>query len=176
MKSKVSALLAFAAGAAVGSFITWRCVKNYYEQIAEDEINSVREVFQKREKEPVRSRSKVEMDEYGEKLQECGYSESKDDSLEKRPYVISPSEFGDIDEYAKISLTYYSNNVLADENDEIVEDVDETVGIDSLTHFGEYEDDSVFVRNDARRCDYEILLDQRSYTEIAKRMPHGVGA
>ncbi len=48
---------------------------------------------------------------------------------------------------------------------DIVDDIEETVGIDSLTHFGEYEDDSVFVRNDERKCDYEILLDHRDYED-----------
>ena len=48
---------------------------------------------------------------------------------------------------------------------DIVDDIEETVGIDSLTHFGEYEDDSVFVRNDERKCDYEILLDDRDYED-----------
>ena len=62
--------------------------------------------------------------------------------------------------------------MLTDENDEIIEDVEETVGFESLNHFGEYEDDSVFVRNDARKCDYEILLDQRTYSEVAKGRPH----
>ena len=88
--------------------------------------------------------------------------------------MISPEEFGEFEEYEKISLTYYSNNILADENNEVIEDVEETIGVDSLTHFGEYEDDSVFVRNDARKCDYEILLDQRSYAEVVKQMPHRV--
>ena len=64
------------------------------------------------------------------------------------------------------------DGVLADENDEVIEDVEDAVGIDSLNHFGEYEDDSVFVRNDARKCDYEILLDQRTYSEVVEDMPH----
>ena len=76
------------------------------------------------------------------------------------------------EEYEQISLTYYADGVLADENDEVIEDVEDAVGIDSLNHFGEYEDDSVFVRNDARKCDYEILLDQRTYSEVAEDMPH----
>lgn len=42
-----------------------------------------------------------------------------------------------------------------------------------LKHFGEYEDDSVYVRNDAKKCDYEILLDQRNYQEIFETQPHG---
>ena len=54
----------------------------------------------------------------------------------------------------------------------IVDDIEETVGEDSLEHFGEYEDDSVYVRNDAKKCDYEILLDQRYYQEILDTQPH----
>ena len=92
----------------------------------------------------------------------------------EKPYVISPEEFGEFEEYEKISLTYYADKVLADENDEEVDDVDEIVGEESLNHFGEYEDDSVFVRNDRLKCDYEILLDQRNYSDVAKTMPHRV--
>ena len=63
-----------------------------------------------------------------------------------------------------ISLTYYSGNgVLVDDNEEQVDNVEELVGEDSLKHFGEYEDDSVYVRNDERKCDYEILLDESNY-------------
>lgn len=85
-----------------------------------------------------------------------------------KPYVISPDEFGEMEDedYDKVSVTYYADGVLADEYDEVVENVDEIVGEESLTHFGEYEDDSVFVRNDKLKCDYEILLDQRNYSDI----------
>ena len=47
-------------------------------------------------------------------------------------------------------------------------DVENTIGIDSLNHFGEYEEDSVFVRNDIKKCDYEILLDESNYTGVIK--------
>ena len=89
-----------------------------------------------------------------------------------RPYVIQPSDFGEFDDYEKISLTYTADGVLLDDMNEIVDDIEETVGEDSLEHFGEYEDDSVYVRNDAKKCDYEILLDQRNYQEIFETHPH----
>ena len=54
----------------------------------------------------------------------------------------------------------------------MIEDVESMIGFESLSHFGEYEDDSVFVRNDARKCDYEILQDQRLYSDVIKEMPH----
>lgn len=65
-----------------------------------------------------------------------------------------------------------ADGVLLDDMNEIVDDIEETVGEDSLEHFGEYEDDSVYVRNDAKKCDYEILLDQRNYQEIFETHPH----
>ena len=71
----------------------------------------------------------------------------------KKPYVIAPEEFGEEYEYDTISLTYYSDRVLTDDDDEIVEDVEDVVGFESLESFGEYEDDSVFVRNDRLKCD-----------------------
>ena len=86
--------------------------------------------------------------------------------------MISPEEFGEFEEYEKISLTYYADQVLTDENDEEVDNVEECVGVESLNHFGDYEDDSVFVRNDRLKCDYEILLDQRNYTSIHEKIPH----
>lgn len=202
MNNKTVAFLAFVLGVATGSFATWRYTKDIYEQIAQEEIDSVKEVFLKRETETDlkanakddeskqkiatcygNGRSKVskrEIDEYAARLEKEGYrkyfgetSEKKETKMvESAPYIISPEEFGEFEEYEKISLTYYSNHVLADENDDVIEDVEETVGVESLTHFGEYEDDSVFVRNDVRRCDYEILLDQRSYFEIVSKRPH----
>lgn len=94
--------------------------------------------------------------------------EPKADSIEA-PYVISPDEFGEIG-YTKISLTYYADGILADENGVIIDDIEEIVG-DALEHFGEYEDDSVFCRSDPKRCDYEVLQDLRRYADVAKNLP-----
>ena len=52
------------------------------------------------------------------------------------------------------------------------DEIEETIGKSSLTRFGEYEPDSVFVRNDRLKCDYEILLDERSYAEILQDKPY----
>ena len=82
------------------------------------------------------------------------------------PYVISPEEFDENEDYNTVSLTYYADGVLTDERDNVIVDVDSIVGEDSLNHFGEYEDDSVFVRNDELQTDYEILLDTRNYGDI----------
>lgn len=181
MSNKSVFLLSFIMGAAVGSVGTWYCIKKKYEELAQEEIDSVKEVFAKREKEfkseavTKNSNEKPSIKEYTEILEKQGYinySEMNTDKSEEvsamqatKPYVIPPEQFGDNEDYEQISLTYYADQILADENDEIVEDVEETVGFESLSHFGEYEDDSVFVRNDERKCDYEILLDQGFYSD-----------
>ena len=86
-----------------------------------------------------------------------------------RPYVICPEEFGEMDEYETESLTYYADGVLTDDFDNEIEDVDDLVGEESLSTFGDYEDDSVFVRNDKYKTDYEILLDDRKFSEIIRK-------
>jgi hypothetical protein len=121
--------------------------------------------------------------EYTNKLRERGYinysdvnpenkKENKKDMTEDQPYVIPPEDFGELDDYEKISLTYYADRVLADDNDELVENVEDIVGFESLDSFGEYEYDSVFVRNDRLKCDYEILLDQREFSDVVKKKPY----
>lgn len=100
------------------------------------------------------------------------YTGAKTGNAEDKPYVISPDEFGEFDEYTKISLTYFADHILTDETLEMVEDIEDVVGFESLTHFGEYEDDSVFVRNDRLRVDYEILKDLRNYADVVKDKPY----
>ncbi len=190
----------FATGAAIGSVITWYCVKKRYERIAQREIDSVKEVFAQKKlcsqtklvkaeeklaerlddgikRAAEQAKDKPDVREYAAILKNTGYAtgvnQKEEDQTVKdgySPYVISPDEFGEFEEYEKISLTYYADGVLADDNDEIVDDVEDIVG-DALNHFGEYEDDSVFVRCDERKCDYEILLDQRTFAEVADNKP-----
>ncbi len=130
-----------------------------------------------------RAKEKPSMEEYVKRLQGEGYTdythrgrpaeaEKPSESENKEtPYVISPEEFGELDGYEKISLTYYADGVLADEDDEPVDDIEDIVG-DGLEHFGEYgEEDSVFVRSDMRKCDYEILRDLREFSEVVGAFP-----
>ena len=196
--NKTKKFMLFVLGVAVGSVVTWRYVEKKYEQIAQDEIDSVKEVFSKRETdvteddEVIREKAsnakeKPNIVEYAAKLREQGYTnysdvepetkkeEANEESMDiDTPYVIQPEEVGEFDDYEIIGLTYYADQVLTDEDDKLVEDIEDTIGFDSLSRFGEYEDDSVFVRNDRLKCDYEILLDQRKYSDVIKRRPHEV--
>lgn len=86
-----------------------------------------------------------------------------DDIPSEKPYIISPQEFGEFDDYDLIELVYQSNGVLVDDAGDPVEDPDEFVGENFESHFGEYDDNSVFVRNDKHKCDYQILRDSGEF-------------
>lgn len=182
----------FAAGAAIGSAVTWFCVKKYYEKIANDEIDSMKEWLARRVEEQDKHGEDQTPDEAAEPAEEPE-EESNDDRATyeemvgrlsynnyyhgptkevddmDEPYVIKPEIFGEEDDYEEVSLTYYADGVLCDERDNRIEDIAGTVGEDYAEHFGDYEDDSVFVRNDRLKTDFEILKDWRNYSDLDKR-------
>lgn len=190
--NKAVIFVSFFAGAALGSAGTWYFTKKKYEQIAQEEIDSVKKVFSYKRSESDKAKPEVHsvvevenknISDYAKELSRAGYTNySNVEKPEKKetetkvktdaPYVIPPEQFGEYDDYTKISLTFFSDHILADEDDEMVEDVEDVVGFESLNHFGEYEDDSVFVRNDRLKADYEILLDLRKYSDVIKTRPH----
>lgn len=184
--SKASTGFAFVAGLTIGAAGAWYYLKDKYTKLAEEEIASVKAAYAKREKTTTEEKTvsvanaaknmdKGSITEYTQSLQEAGYKDYSRTIDEKPsgtpgevPYVISPDEFGELEDYTKVSLTYFADGVLADECGEIVDDVEEIIG-DGLDHFGEYEDDSVFVRSDAKRCDYQILKDLRDFSDFKKK-------
>lgn len=175
----------FIAGAAIGSTVTWKLVKNKYEQIANEEIASVKEHFSKKaeskveptkesEEPELETFSAEEVEEYLTLTNEYAKNSEKGEGIVASggdPYVITPEEFGEMDGYETKSLTYYACKTLEDENYEIITNIDELIGKESLTHFGEYEDDCVHVRNDRLRIDFEILMDPRTFEETYSEFP-----
>lgn len=105
------------------------------------------------------------LNEYARLIDQYTKKEGGAEHMAKEPYVIAPYDFGEIDGYSQISLTYYSDGILEDEDGDIVKDADELLGVGSLNTFGEYEDDSVFVRNEFLKTDFEILKDYRTYDQ-----------
>ena len=96
----------------------------------------------------------------------------KTEARDNAPYVIPPDQFGEFDDYDTISLMYYADGTLCDDNDEILEDPDNVVGPGATDHFGEYDDDVVYVRNDRLKVDYEILRSLKTYEEVLQQKPY----
>ena len=187
----------FAAGAAIGSAVAWLYAKKYYERIANEEIESMKEWVNRRiaeheettsdtnvtDEKPIPS-MKPDLMVYAKKVTDLGYidysntnsepeeaKEEVEEDVDDYIYVIKPEEFGECD-YDEVSLTYYADGILTDEQGEPIEDLAGTVGEDYMTHFGEFEDDSVFIRNERLQVDFEILADQRNYSDLAKNKPN----
>lgn len=193
--------IAFIAGAAAGSAATWYLLKKKYEQIAQEEIDSVKERFTQPKVQPYEgpeyseeaekaaaNHEKPDITQYAKMISHEGYTKYSNAPAEpsveprhemtveeratQKPYVITPEEFREFDDYTIISFMYYADGVLADEQDEKVEDIESSVGEDFADHFGEYDDDSVYIRNDRLKVDYGILRSQRLYSEVLQEKPY----
>ena len=172
----------------MGSLASWFLLKTKYEQIAKEEIEFAVDRLEKKygkeesseEKEykvVPGSDEKPSIKEYKSMLDSLGYLKEKKEKEEEEEeevntnmpddiYVITPEEFSELEDYELETLTLYADGVLTDWYDEPIEDVDAYVGKESLTRFGEYEKDTVYVRNDATKCGYEIQRDLRKYSSV----------
>ena len=199
MNSKIINTLVFAAGAAIGSVVTWVVLRNKYEKLVQEEIESIKETFAGNERDAAQETAEEEDDEsdgapveaaahqinweeledlneeeidedeelneYAKLLDDYTKQEGGAEKVAKAPYVIAPYDFGELDNWHQIELTYYADDILEDDEYNIVTDVVELLGPKALTTFGEYEDDAVFVRNERLRTDFQILRDYRTYEE-----------
>lgn len=82
------------------------------------------------------------------------------------PYVIDPTEYGEFSEYEQRELTYYKDGIICENDTDMIDQYGIFGDLDVGDHFGEYENDRVFVRDDRRQVDYEILRDERTFMEV----------
>ena len=165
----MSKLFIFAAGVVLGSVVTYSYVKTKYEKIADAEIESVKKAFKENKKEADENKDFSDEDKDVYMNLADGYiteSGEKEDEMDK-PHVIPPDELGETG-YKVENLTYYSDNVLTDDFDNVIGDIEATIGKEALDHFGDYGEDSVCIRNDKRKRDYEVLLDPEKYSVLFK--------
>lgn len=191
----------FLTGAAVGSAAAWYFAKKKYEAIAKEEIEEVKAVYSQRhqnedntedgEKDSesevstrdlaAMAKDKPSITQYAALLKREGYvdytkpnpePETFEERSKKKPRVISPEQFGDRDDFTIVNLTYYDDQILTDENDKVIHNVEDVIGFDSLSTFGDYEDDAVHVIDERLKIYYEILKDPRKYSEVLREEPY----
>lgn len=182
MKNYMNNVLVFAAGAAIGSAVTWKLLKTKYEKLANEEIAKANDIYKETsgdvETEDVSDEDEDEdISSYKSILENNNYAGgiSREEAKKmKKPYIIPPEDCGDYIEYDVYNLTYYADGILADDMDEPMDmdDVEKVIGLDALDHFGEYEDDSVYVQNDETNSYYCILKDPRTYSDAMNDDPH----
>lgn len=185
MGDGIKNLIVFTSGLIIGSVATWVLIKNKYERKADEAMN---EYFNRKREEfisetveaetVVVDKNKPNITEYATMLDDQGYTNYSDISkkeeekeeepeMEEKPYVISPDEFGEFEDYETISLTYYKNGYVTDDQDILMsnDEVEEAIGWSNITEMGIYEEDALHVRNEKRKVDYEILQVLDNYQE-----------
>lgn len=190
---KLSHVIAFVAGAAVGYFAANYLLKDKYEKRFQQEVSSTIEAFKsnKKDDEVTHKDEKLkavsddnvvaDIKEYAKNIGNLNYSEVKDEKPSEerednidhtKPYVITEEE---VDAYMNYSITqwnYYADGVLTDENNEVVEDVSTTIGKEAFEHLKKTSESAIYVRNDLLELDYEILKNEMTYAELLEEKPY----
>lgn len=180
MNNSVKYFIAFSLGAAAGVAASWKILKDKYERLAQEEINSYREVRSRLDNDEEKIDHEEE-DQTDPKFEEYAVIASKYSGTEVadeekniaeviEPYVIVPEELGETN-YEIVSLTYYNDGVLTDDMGLIIDDDDiaDIIGESTLTQIGVHEEDAVHVRNDNLKRDYEILYNPENYADLQWR-------
>lgn len=170
-------ILIFTLGTATGAGITYKVLKD---KLAADEDARVEKFkadwadrHQKDEeahvlanenynKPPITEFSKSTVEKLGYDMPEAEEDVTDEDIEEEveAPTVIPPTEVGFEEDWDVITFKYYEDGVCTTDDSEVLSDIeiDTLFGSDDVfTRFGEFEEDSVYIRNDERESYYEIL-------------------
>lgn len=181
--NKVAIVCSFVVGGGLGAFISWRLLKTRYEDLVKEEINSVREMYSRKFdklKDEYSDKEKAWYDDLAEGYNtptqdvpkenkeavehtEEEFEEKEGESVDSI-YIITADEYGECD-YDTKTLVQYADGVIADEYGLRVEDPYELIGNDYEDHWGDdpKDPDTVYVRNDIRKVDYEVQRDYDTF-------------
>ena len=93
--------------------------------------------------------------------------ETKSEETEEPFVLISDENYMYDHDYDKITVVVYADGTLARDDDDDILDVDETIGAGvynaALNSGNPY--DAIYVRNKDRQIDYEVVTNDKTYTE-----------
>lgn len=182
-KNAISKVLAFVAGAGIGSAVTYKFVKKKYDELIQEEIESVKQAYKNpqdfgpaedtgkdsEDPEMTDEEKSMDLEKIREVINQNGYAEESTEKETKNmsePYIITYEEYGEKD-YVTMMLHYWEDGTVTNDRNEIIGNVSELVGDDFMNHYGDDPDDpdTVYVRDDESKIDYEILKELEPYDE-----------
>lgn len=93
--------------------------------------------------------------------------EGGDDLREDGPYKVSFNDFHSGAQqvgWTQLALTYYAlDDTLADENDQPIDSIEATIGVDILDFIRKTRKETTFVRNPKSQIDFEVAYYDKSY-------------
>ena len=165
--SKLTGVLIFATGFLGGSVSAYFALKRRFDILMDEEIQSVKEAYEKfneTENKDSDDESKNLRQVHEEENQKYEQNLPKEQKFEE-PYLIPPNEFNEIYGYETASLTLYSDGTIATDDLEVVDDPDELLGEENLQQLRDGEADCIYIRNDSKYCDYEVLRDLSTFED-----------
>lgn len=140
----------------------------------EDEVETIWEPEDRKQWVPgeVVKKYREEAKKYNKTAFDFNLNDMKEELLQDGapiPYIIEPGEFTDpANDYETCTIHYYpAQNVYTDSEYEELgfEEIDLLIGRNAINHFGEYEPDSVYIRNDALLTDFELIREEGHWEE-----------
>lgn len=187
----MKSFLIFVGGIIVGAGASYVILKNKSEDEINEAYRDAREYCRNRDGATKEGDEQIDdldnnldeseeelVDEMEDIIYNSRYSNIEDGSNKKTssltPFIITPDEFGMDDNMEADTLYYYKattdganlDDIIVDENNEEIRDVEDLLGMsisDIISHYGEYEEDSVYIRNPKLKVDYEILREIAYY-------------
>lgn len=84
-------------------------------------------------------------------------------------YLITEEEYGSLENYQFIELIQYDDGLIADKHDNLLDDVDDTLGVENVEQCENM--DIYWIRDDSRKIDYEIMRVEDRYAERMRVSP-----
>lgn len=94
------------------------------------------------------------------------YEEHPSEGTQEQPYPITADQFANEKRFFdKITIYLYRDDVAVDENERVIDDLEQLVGVENIGRLGDLSDDEnvVLIRNEMRNADYEIQLMDEDY-------------
>lgn len=105
---------------------------------------------------------------YTEIVKEYNSQEENETEDNIMPYIITPEEYGDDDDYDTKVLTAFTDKVVLDEDNCMVDIGYFGDAINKKIYSKKNKDTSIFVRDENEKVDYEIIKENISFEEYSK--------
>lgn len=159
-----------AAAGAFGASLYWRKRCRQEVQKAEESLKAYFKKTKEEAKKEAREETVAELAKDEEILKQAlSFSEK---IQEEKIYIIKPDDYGDDPNYAKYTYTYYPDNAmyvsmydLPVDDEEMHDILGEDICAHIEDHFGQFDNDAVYVRNEELQTDVAIYLADGAYEE-----------
>ena len=184
-------LFIFSAGISIGGLISYIITKDKYETIMNKEIEEIRKYY-KDKYENIKEDDEEKIKEKGDYREivreyvsnhvieeDCNCDDEEDNHytiMESRDLTngvdfdeskkIESWEFGEQPLYETETIILYSDGVATNDLGDVIDNLEEIMGVDQYREFKESSDESIFIRNDLLRMDYEIVKDDWRYEDL----------